>query len=255
MEFKARTDTALLTALALAAEHGSAAEALRVTGLDLDERFDGLPDAVERMFYGRTPAEAMREALALGFLAGRVAHRPRPRRALDPSSFVMDHDLVVRGAEGESILRLPWFEEDLFVARQIPDISEMPTHVRKLCVANYSAGLKGERGRFDFISYGHAYTVEVVPVRGEDGSTKAVLGIAIPARAPTARLRAAASLERTAEAFDDAARLADYRAGLYRSAGHPEDETRERQAAERSRGIARRARTEAFRRRSSGPRD
>jgi hypothetical protein len=49
---------------------------------------------------------------------------PGPRRSVDATTFVMDHGLVVRGADGESILRLPWFEEDLFVARQVPDIVE-----------------------------------------------------------------------------------------------------------------------------------
>jgi hypothetical protein len=50
---------------------------------------------------------------ALGFLAGRMAQRPRARRSLDPSSFLMDRELFVREAAGQSILRLPWFEEDL----------------------------------------------------------------------------------------------------------------------------------------------
>jgi hypothetical protein len=63
-------------------------------------------------------------------------------------------------------------------------------------------------------------------------------------------LRAAASLERTAQAFDEAARLADYRASLYRAAGHTEDATRERGAAELARERAKRARDEASRRRA-----
>ena len=73
-------------------------------------------------------------------------------------------ELVVQAAAGESILRLPWFDDGLFVGRQLPDISEMPTTVRSPAVAHYRAALAGERGRFTFVSYGHAYFVDAVPV-------------------------------------------------------------------------------------------
>jgi DNA-binding CsgD family transcriptional regulator len=174
--------TALLTALALADEHGGAGAAIRATGLESDalERVDGVRPDLARRLDGLGRTEAMHEATALGFLAGRAAHR---QRALDVSSFLMDHDLVVRGAVGRSILRLPWFAEDLFVARQLPDISEMPEDVRVVAVANYRAGLRGERRRFEFTSYGLHYTVEAVPVRGEDGHVRAVLGMARPTAA------------------------------------------------------------------------
>ncbi|MGZ6564727.1 MAG: hypothetical protein ACXVH1_35200 [Solirubrobacteraceae bacterium] len=39
--------------------------------------------------------------------------------------FLMYEELVVQTAAGESILRLPRFEEGLFVGRQLPDISEI----------------------------------------------------------------------------------------------------------------------------------
>src|SRR4051812_21274766 len=78
------------------------------------------------------------------------------------------------------------------------------------------------------------------PVSGRGRLARALLGIAVPARLSTARLRASATFERTADAFEDAARLGDYRASLYRAAGHLDDETRERQAAARSRELARR---------------
>jgi hypothetical protein len=123
----------------------------------------------------------MEEALARGVLAGRAAlGRRRVRRLQDPTSFLTDRDLVVEAAAGESILRLPWFEEELFVGRQLPDLAEMPPPVRNLCVENYSAALAGERCRFAFVSYGHAYTVDAVPVRGDDGGTASVLAIATP---------------------------------------------------------------------------
>jgi hypothetical protein len=183
VDFNSTTPTALVTALALAHEHGGAAEALRLTGLDMDdlERCEGLPEDFGRLLARRSAGEALSETLALGLLAGRLTPRPRPRRSIDPSSFLMDHDLVVRSAEGESILRLPWFEEDLFAGRQLPDISEFPRDVLDLCVEHYRAGLAGERSRFAFTSYGHTYTVQAVPVRGEDGRICAVMGIAIPA--------------------------------------------------------------------------
>jgi hypothetical protein len=144
-----------------------------------------LPPAVT----GSPESEALRHMLALGFLAGRMAHRPRPRRSLDPSSFLMDRDLLFQEAASQSILRLPWFEEELFVGRNLPEISEFPKHVMRLCLEHYRAGLQGERGWFRFTSYGHAYTVESVPVRGDANEITGVLGIAVPVRPPAGRLR------------------------------------------------------------------
>jgi hypothetical protein len=149
MDFNATSPSFLVTALALVQEHGDAEAALRATGLDLDhlERFDGVPDDILAAVEGKPPAEALRQMLALGFLAGRVANRPRPRRGHDPSSFFMDPELLVRGAEGESVLRLPWFEEGLFVGRSLPDISEFPASVLRLCVEHYNAALDGRLRR------------------------------------------------------------------------------------------------------------
>jgi hypothetical protein len=258
MDFYPTTPAALLSALALAQEHGSATEALRATGLDLDdaERIDALSEDVDDVLAaGRDlavgeDAAPLREALALGFLAGRIAHRPRPRRSYDPTSFLMDHDLLVRGAEGQSILRLPWFEEGLFVGRELPEISEMPPNVRALCVDNYRAAFAGQRRRFAFLSYGHAYNVDAVPVRAEDGGVTAVLAVATPALPAVGRLRTAAAHEREAEALEDAATLAEARAQLYRLAGDAEAEDQHRQAAERARRAAQRARAKAWRGRS-----
>jgi hypothetical protein len=168
----------------------------------------------------------VREALALGILAGRVADRPaRARRLQDPTSFLMDEDLVVQTARGQSILRLPWFEDGLFVGRQLPEISEMPTPVRRLCVENYTAALAGERGRFAFTSYGHAYSVDAVPVRDQDGRIDAVLAVATPAHSYAA---AVAAHLRTAERLDRSAELAEERAERYRLAGRGNPELAER---------------------------
>ena len=121
---------------------------------------------------------AVSEDLPLDLLARRVAARGAMRRPADPTSFLMDRHLVVRAAEGRSILRLPWFEDGLFVGRQLPDIAEMPAPVRSLAVSHYREALTGEPGQFAFVSYGHAYSVDAVPFRGEDGRIAGVLGVA-----------------------------------------------------------------------------
>jgi DNA-binding CsgD family transcriptional regulator len=236
------TATALVAALQLAEEHGSVEAALRAAGLDLRdiERFEGLDVELD-------------DALALGFLAGRVGHDPHVRRAHDPTSFVMDRDLVVQRAEGESIMRLPWFEDDLFVGRQIPDIAEMPFHVRDLCTQNYTAALGGEHARFGFTSFGHAYAVEALPVRAEDGGIEAVLAVATPERTYPS---AAAAYERTAERLMESADLADKRADLHQLAGRTDHEAAERESARRARAAAARATANAARmqaRSGSGP--
>ena len=255
MDWNATPSSALVTALALAQEHGSAGEALRMMGLDLDgmERFDGVSADLLRLVESLTPAEALSEMLALGFLGGRVAYRPRPRRSHDPTTFLMDQELMIRGAEGESILRLPWIEEVLFVGRNVPDLFEVPKHVLRLSVDHYEAALGGERGQFCFSSYGHSYTVDAVPVRNDERDVIGVLAIAAPAAPPAGRLRRATELERAADALEESARIADERADLYGAAGDYEAEERQRETAEEARDAARTARAHGFRQRSAGP--
>jgi DNA-binding CsgD family transcriptional regulator len=230
MDTDTKTATALLSALALAREHGGAAAALQASGVDLDEagRVRLISEDLEGLLARQPEGDLVGEALALGFLAGRVANRPRARRPRDPTSFVMDRDLLVKGAEGESILRLPWFEEGLFVGRQLPDIFEMPARIRTTCIENYGAAFDGKRGQFAFTSYGHSYSVEAIPVLGEDGAVDAVLGIATPGT--PVRLDAGA-YERTAERLERSAAAANERAEHHRLAGRSVEETRERRAA------------------------
>jgi DNA-binding CsgD family transcriptional regulator len=156
------TPTALLTALALAPE--DAAGSVQIPWRDLDE-LEQVPLTGDH-------------APPIGPLAFRLVQHTAARRSPDPTSFLMDRELVVRGAEGDSIMRLPWFEDDLFVGRPVPDIAEMPTRVRDLATRHYRAGLAGDRGRYAFVSYGHAYVVDSVPVCGEGGDVTGVLGIA-----------------------------------------------------------------------------
>lgn len=186
---------------------------------------------------------------AFGFLTARAAQRRGRRGMQDPTAFLMDGELVVQAAAGESILRLPWFDDGLFVGRQLPDISEMPHNVRCPAVAHYQAALAGERGRFTFVSYGHAYFVDAVPVHAEDGLIAAVLGIATPARGLPA---AAAAYERTAERLERSAAQAEQRAERDRSAGRPLREVAERERARRASEAAARARVHACRLRGEG---
>jgi DNA-binding CsgD family transcriptional regulator len=181
---------------------------------------------------------------ALGFVRALAGER-RARRSLpDPTSFLMDEELVVRCAGGESILRLPWFDEDLFVGRQLPDISEMPANVRLPAVEHYLAGLRGERGSFAFVSYGHAYRVDALPVRRQDGRIAAVLGVATPTHGLPA---AAVAYERTAQRLERSAAQAEQRAERHRAARQRSREEAERARAARSRMAAERARAHAQR--------
>jgi DNA-binding CsgD family transcriptional regulator len=160
------TSTAVLTALALA--QGDDAGGVHVPRRDLDE--------LEHVPLTRD------DGPTAGDLAGRLSQRSAARSSPDPTSFLMDHALVVRGAEGDSIMRLPWFEDDLFIGRPVPDIAEMPAHIRDLATRHYRAGLAGDRARYAFVSYGHGYQVDAVPVRGEGGDVTGVLAIAQTAR-------------------------------------------------------------------------
>jgi two-component system nitrate/nitrite response regulator NarL len=242
VERDANTATALVSALRLAREHGGADAALQALGIAIPDngRFDGLADDVTRLD-GRTTT--LREALALGFLAGRVTHGKRGRVAAEPTAFMMDRDLLVSDAQGESIMRLPWFDDGLFVGRQLPDISEMPVAVRRLCVDNYSAALAGERSGFSFTSYGHSYSVDAVPVHGEDGGVEAVLAVALPVGT---QLSSALGYERTAARLDATAEQAEQRAELHRAAGRAEAASADRQTACNARRAAARARASAL---------
>ena len=181
---------------------------------------------------------------ALGFVRALAGER-RSRRSLpDPTSFLMDGELVVRCAGGESILRLPWFDEDLFVGRQLPDITEMPANVRSPAVEHYLAALHGRRGSFAFVSYGHAYRVEALPVRRQDGRIAAVLGVATPAHGLPA---AAVAYARTTQRLERSAAEAEQRAERHRTARRYSREEAERARAAQSRAGAERARAHAQR--------
>jgi DNA-binding CsgD family transcriptional regulator len=229
----------VLTALRMADEHGGALAALQANGAELPQSVQlGLADRLDALVGRADGDEAVGEALALGFLAGQLTVRPRSGTVADPTAFLMDRELRVRGAEGESILRLPWFDDELFVGRQLPDISEMPQTVRGLCVTNYRAALAGTQGRFSFCSYGHAYEVDAVPVHGPDGRIERVLAIATPAPAHAA---SAVACEQIAARFDAFAEAAEQRAALHARAGRHVEQRAEQEAAARARDAATRA--------------
>jgi hypothetical protein len=95
-------------------------------------------------------------------------------------------------------------------------VSEMPTPIRTSCVKYYTAALAGERSRFSFITYGHAYWVDAVPFYGDRGRVDIVLAIAIPAPPHTA---AATAYEQTAARLESFADAAEQRAETHRHAG------------------------------------
>ncbi len=179
------TAAALSAAFRLARERGSPTAALDEAGIDLPDtaRFGDMESEDPRLRGQAALNDPHREAIAFGFLAGCSVRRNRGWTLPDPTAFVMDQDLVVRGAEGDSILRLPWFDEQLFVGRQLPDIQEIPTPVRSLAVQKYRAALAGEHTDYAFTSYGHAYSVDAIPIRADNGSIAAVLAVALPRQA------------------------------------------------------------------------
>jgi len=176
------TAAAVIAALRFAREHGSATAALDETGLSLPDttRFEGIESDCLRLLGQSTLDDPLRPGIAFGFLAGCAARRSCDRRVPDPTAFVIDQDLVIQAAKGDSILRLPWFANELFVGRQVPDIPEIPTTIRSLAVQKYRTALTGERTDFAFTSYGHAYSVDAVPMRDDEGSVDAVLVVAVP---------------------------------------------------------------------------
>jgi DNA-binding CsgD family transcriptional regulator len=249
VRFRPDTASALLAALRLSRQHGGATAALRAAGIDLPEteRFEGLADEVAALLGPSATDPAVAEAWALGFLAGGMTHHRRRRTAGDPTSFVLDEHLVVQGAVGESVLRLPWFDPGLFVGEQFPDISEIPTRIRSDGTDAYRSALAGTRCDYSFTSYGHTFTVEAVPVRGDDGTVEAALVVATPV---ARHVLAAAGYERTAERLERSATLAEQRAQRARLAARGDEEEHALRAARKARLDAERMRAHARRLRS-----
>jgi DNA-binding CsgD family transcriptional regulator len=162
----------------------------------------------------------------------------------DPTVFVMDPDLVVRSARGESILRLPWFDESLFVGRQLPDIREIPARILDRAVESYLTALRGDRCWYSFRSYGHGFSVDAIPVRDAAGRVEAVVAVAEPVTGYPAAARA---YESAAERFERSALLAEASAERHRRRDRVDAQNRELAKAERAWMAAERARANAVR--------
>ena len=239
-DFDIRINAAILTAIRAARESGGAVAALARAEMAVPdgERVDGIGDGLQ-MLLGQTHLDdRMSETLALGVLAGLAAPRSRRRTPQDVTTFLMDEDLLVVGAEGESILRLPWFEEELFVGRQLPDVQEIPEKIRSVAVESYRTALAGEPNDYAFTSYGHRYSVDSIPVRDEHDDVQFVLAVATPDRPPGS---ATAEAPRRAQRLTRSAEAAEQRAAASRAKGHRSaalDASRRamaaRQAAERA---------------------
>ena len=176
------TAAAVIAALRYAREQGGATAALDGSGISLPDtaRFEGIERDYLKLVGQPALDDAIRQGIALGFLAGSTARRSCRPPVPEPTAFVMDRDLVIRAADGDSIRQLPWFDDELFVGRQLPDIGEIPKPIRSLAVQRYRTAFTGERADYVFTSYGHTYSVDAVPVRDDDGSVAAVLAVAVP---------------------------------------------------------------------------
>ena len=183
------------------------------------------------------------EAISLGYIAGATTLR-RPRSRHDLTAFLMDKNLVVQAAEGDSILRLPWFEPEMFVGRQLPDAVEIPSKIRTLAVDSYREALQGTATEYAFTSYGHSYSVEAIPLCDAAGQIAFVLAIATPGRSAGSAAKDAA---RTADRLQRAATDADRQAQRFLARGRHHSAALECQRAQAAQQAADRARRHAER--------
>ncbi|HEX8158756.1 MAG TPA: EAL domain-containing protein, partial [Solirubrobacteraceae bacterium] len=143
----------------------------------------------------RAAAAAQHEAELL-IRRSEALHRTLTANLPDTSVFLIDHDLRILIADGESIRRLPWLDEDLFRGRKVTELyTQVPDEVLQLSLDTYNAALGGERRAFEFDSEGLTFAVQAVPVRAEDGSVQSAL---VVARDITGQTQAARQLARHA---------------------------------------------------------
>ena len=140
-------------------------------------------------------------------------HRILTANLPDTTVFLLDHDLRILVADGEAIRRLPWFDEALFRGRLVSELDGMvPDEVLELSLTTYRAALEGERGGFDFLSEGLTFSVQAVPVRGEDEGVESVL---VVARDVTERTRAEQQIARHARQQKAVAELGRFALGTH----------------------------------------
>jgi DNA-binding CsgD family transcriptional regulator len=218
MDSDTATAAAVLAAARVAGDGGSASVALHAGGFrmpDADE-LSALGVTLETILGTEELGQPLLEAICLGYIAGSAA--PRPRRPQDDvTAFLMDENLVIRAAEGESILRLPWFEPEMFVGRQLPDAVEIPSKIRTLAVDSYREALQGTHAEYAFTSYGHSYSVDAVPLHDAAGRIAFVMAIATPGRSAVS---VASHAARSADQLQQAAREAETQAQAFLASGH-----------------------------------
>jgi diguanylate cyclase (GGDEF)-like protein/PAS domain S-box-containing protein len=141
-------------------------------------------------------------------------HRTLAANIPDTTVFLLDRDLRVLVAEGDAITRLPWFSAELVCGRRLDELhGEVPAEVLDLALRHYRATFEGEHRAFEFTSAGATFSVQAVPVRGdEDGDVEAAL---VVARDVTEERRAARQLARRARQQDAVAELGRFALGSH----------------------------------------
>ena len=153
------------------------------------------------------------QAAEVGVRRSDELHRILTANLPDTTVFLLDHDLRILIADGEAIRRLPWFDEALFRGRLVSELDGMvPDEVLELSLTTYRAALEGERGGFDFLSEGLTFSVQAVPVRGEDEGVESVL---VVARDVTERTRAEQQIARHARQQKAVAELGRFALGTH----------------------------------------
>jgi DNA-binding CsgD family transcriptional regulator len=245
MDLDIRTTAAVLAAARIASEAGSASSALQAAGTRIPnaDQLEALGVPLETLVGTDELEGPLVEAISLGYIAGATTRR-RPRPQHDVTAILMDENLVVQGAEGDSILRLPWFEPEMFVGRQLPDAVEIPSKIRALAVDSYREALQGSATEYAFTSYGHSYSVDAVPLCDVSGRTAFVLAIATPGRSPGS---AASDAARNADRWQQAAKQAETQAQRFLARGRHHSATLASQRAQAAQQTADRARRHAER--------
>jgi diguanylate cyclase (GGDEF)-like protein len=132
-------------------------------------------------------------------------HRTLTANLPDTSMFLLDRDMRILIAEGESLRALPWIDEDMFRGRMVVELQgELPSDVLAMSLESYRGAFAGDRGEFEFTSDGLSFTVTAVPVYGADATVESVLAVV---RDITQRMQAEHQLAQHARQQECVARL------------------------------------------------
>ncbi len=96
----------------------------------------------------------------------------------DTTVFLLDRELRILVAQGDSMLRLPGLTEDLFWGRHVGDLhDDVPADILERAMGHYADAFHGIASDFEFTSAGLTFEMRVVPVAGEDGGIASALVI------------------------------------------------------------------------------